>query len=143
MVSGRLPNRGYEDDKLIELGKELLAWCEKMDKDEKEIVHLSEWYNYVKEIPFSQWKSIINRPIFLPYYERAKQWMGNRILKNSRLPTAYGSRYLGMYHSDMHDYEEEKADRQELRKARLSAQEALSFAQIQKDYAEGKIKQPD
>ena len=69
------------------------------------MVHLSEWYSEIKEISRAQWKSIIQRDCFLPYYERALNWMGVKLLKNKRLSIAYGSRFLGIYFNEVKEYE--------------------------------------
>lgn len=102
---GRPPNCGFTNDELLALGEELLLWMGQMDEAAKEIVHLSEWYSEIRQIPRSQWKSIIQRDCFLPYYERALNWMGVRLLKNKSLPTAYGSRFLGIYFTEVREHD--------------------------------------
>lgn len=105
---GRPPNQGYSDEELIALGEDLLKWIDEQDSNKKSnIVHLSEWYSEVKRIAPSQWNSIIHRPCFLQYYEVAKHWMGKRIMKNEKLSTAYGSRFLGIYFKEVRDHEKE------------------------------------
>lgn len=107
---GRPPNPGFADEDLHDLGEELLEWCE-ANKNNNNIVHLSQWYAQVKQIPLSQWISIIKREHFVAYYEYAKEWMGVRVLTNSKLSESYGNRYLGMYHKDMHEHEMQKMER--------------------------------
>ncbi len=107
---GRPPNPGYTNDEVIVLGEELITWMKKVDEEGFEVVHLSEWYSGVRGIPRTQWKSIIQRDCFLPYYERAIIWIGVKILKNKHLPTAYGSRFLGIYFSEVREYEREIAE---------------------------------
>jgi hypothetical protein len=104
---GRPANPGYSNDELIILGNELVDWMEKVDARGLEVVHLSEWYSGIKGIPRAQWKSIIQRDCFLPYYERAISWIGVKILKSKQLPTAYGSRFLGIYFSEIREHERE------------------------------------
>ena len=106
---GRPPNPGYSDAEVIQLGEEMLQWIRDCDNNPKcDVVHLSEFYSEIKGIAYSQWKSLINdRSCFLPYYEKAKEWMGKRILKNTNLPTAYGSRFLNIYFKEIRDTERE------------------------------------
>lgn len=127
---GRPPNPGFSDQELIKLGEELLTWIENQDKNKTDIVHLSEFYSEVKELPYSQWNSICQRECFLRYYERARDWMGKRILKNKELPTAYGSRFLGIYFKDVHQHERELTEHKidyELAKKQEIAQKQASY----------------
>jgi hypothetical protein len=128
---GRPPNPGYSDEEVLRLGKELISWMIQCDKDPNcDIVHLSEWYSEIKNMPRSQWQAICVRACFLPYYERAKEWMGKRILKNKDLPTAYGSRFLGIYFSDIREHEREiaehKIDYEISKKSALEQQKGIS-----------------
>lgn len=107
---GRPPNPGFADADLKKLGEELLIWCKKKEKSRKEVVHLSEFYSELKGIPYSQWESIIHRECFLGYYEKARSWMGKNILKNDRLATCYGNRFLGMYCKDLNLHERQQVE---------------------------------
>lgn len=102
---GRPPNPGFSNEELLLLGEELILWMKVIDAEEKEVVHLSEWYSQIKGISRAQWKSIVQRDCFLPYYERALSWMGVKLLKNKRLSVAYGSRFLGIYFREVKEYE--------------------------------------
>ncbi|HSX38122.1 MAG TPA: hypothetical protein VLE95_04745 [Chlamydiales bacterium] len=103
---GRPPNCGFSNHELLVLGEELLLWMEQTDENGTEVVHLSEWYSAIKHIPRSQWKSLIQRDCFLPYYEKAMDWLGVKLLKNKNLPVAYGSRFLGIYFREIREYEQ-------------------------------------
>ncbi len=104
---GRPPKEGFSDDEVIALGEELLLWLKSCDADKKcDVVHLSEWYSEIKQIPPSYWKeSLAKRPCFSTYYERALLWMGKRLLKNKKLPTSYGNRFLSIYFKEIDDQE--------------------------------------
>jgi len=103
---GRPPNPGFSDEEVIALGEELMRWCEEQDNNEKsDVVHLSEWYSEIKKIAPSQFESLRGRPCFVDYYERAIKWMGKRILKNTKMPSAYGSRFLGIYFREVKEHE--------------------------------------
>lgn len=102
---GRPPNPGYSDEELVALGEELLVWIKECDDTKFEVVHLSQFYSELKEMPRTQWQSICLRDCFKPYYDRARDWIGKRILLNKDMPTAYGSRFLGIYFNEVREHE--------------------------------------
>jgi len=108
---GSPPNPGYADEDLIKLGEEFIIWTKMIDETNTEIVHLSEWYSRVKDIPRSQWQSIVNRSCFRGYYEKALDWMGSKIMKNKNLSPTYGSRFLGIYYPQVAEQELDQAKR--------------------------------
>lgn len=100
------PLKYYSEEELEALGKEMLLWI-KEHKEDSTFVSMSNWYSEVKEIHRSAWHSIRQHPTFLQYYERAMDFMESKTLCNKDLPTAYGSRYLGLYSKDLRDHEKE------------------------------------
>ena len=120
---GRPPK--YSNEQVIQIGKDLLKWCDDQDKDPKsKIVHLSEFYVKEKDICRSDWWHICERDCFRAYYEKASDWMGKRIIKSDYIPVAYGSRFLSMYFADLRMHEKdtlhEKIDAEVEAKARLA-----------------------
>lgn len=107
---GRPVRDGYSNEDLIILGEELLQWMKDCDADKKcDVVHLSEWYSEIKGIDRVYWKDCIcSRPCFSAYYNRAMDWMGKRTMKNKKLSTVYGNRFLGVYFKELDDNELEK-----------------------------------
>lgn len=103
------PPKVYSDAEVVHLGEELIAWMDFADAKKERIVHLSEWYRGVKKIPKSEWRALRQRLCFLPYYEQAMDWLLVKMLKNDKLQTAYGSRYLGIYDQDIREHEKEIA----------------------------------
>ena len=110
---GRPPLPGNSRPELEILGKELLAWMAEEDKkakkdtNHKPILHLSQWYSGIRNISRSNWETIRQNPGFLPYYEKALEWLGVKMLGNEGLPTAYGSRFLSIYFKDVRVAERE------------------------------------
>lgn len=134
---GSPPNEGFADEDLHTLGRELVDWCKQTDSDKREVVHLSEWYSEVKSICPSQWKSIIRRDSFRDYYEIAMHWMGKRILKNTKMPTAYGSRFLGIYFKEVSEHEREIVEHKidyEIKKKLESARSDPTIHAEQKEF---------
>jgi len=128
---GRPPAPGFEDENVIKLGEELLDWMRACDADKKcDVVHLSEFYSEIKGIAPSQWDSLTHRSCFHCYYERAKKWMGKRIMKNKNLSPTYGSRFLGIYCKEVTEHEFEvakkKIDYELERKAAMDSQKGMS-----------------
>lgn len=102
---GRRPEVSDED--VILLGEELFTWMKEIDEKKIKVVHLSEWYSYIKHIDPKEWDNLIKRACFLRYYNRAIRWMGNKMIKNKDFPQAYGSRFLGIYFKDVREHEKE------------------------------------
>lgn len=101
--SGRPPK--YEDHEVDKLGKELLAWMDEMDAKGEEVVHLSEWYRKRKDWSKTEWEALYCRDAFVSYYEKAKDWIGERLLKNRDFPQSYGNRFLPIYFTEIRDHE--------------------------------------
>ena len=110
---GRPPNPGFEDKDLIRIGEAMLKWLdEPNEKGKPRKVHLSQFYIDVENIAPSQWDSLCHRACFLPYYEKAKKKMGTILLNNDKLPTAYGSRFLGIYFDEVKEHERKVIEHQ-------------------------------
>ena len=129
---GRPANEGYSDEEIDSLGKEMMQWIKKVDKDNS-VVHLSQFYCEIKDISYSQWKSLIQRKTFIPYYEKALLWMGRKIMMNKNLRESYGNRFLGIYFAEIREYERDKSrekiqDELELKKA--DAQQMASAIEV-------------
>ena len=79
------------------------------DNQNKEIVHLSEFYSEVKGINRSYWKEcIVRRTCFSPYWQQALDWMGKKLLKNKKLSPSYGNRFLPIYFDEVKENEREE-----------------------------------
>jgi len=101
-----IPSKKFSDPQVIQLGKDLLKWIKK-NKDDHTIVHLSQWYVEEEDMSRTEFKTLLQRLHFQAYYEKALDLMGNKILINKELPTAYGSRFLSRYHQDLRKHEKE------------------------------------
>ncbi len=111
----------HTDEELLILGEELLIWLEE-NKKNKDVVHMSQFYSQLKQIPRSQWWLIRQRKVFQKYYESSMDFMAYKVMTNDKLPTAYGSRYLSLYCGELRSHEksilEEKADIEAAAKAK-------------------------
>jgi hypothetical protein len=141
---GRPHIEGWDNDAVIALGEELLKWMKECDEGVHDMpVHLSDFYFDIKDMFIHEWKCILQRECFLPYYEKAKLWLSKKILLNKDIQQSYGNRFIGMYNRELHDYEEAKADRQAERAQGIKAQDAQNFADLLKEAVKGEIKQKD
>lgn len=115
------PGKYQTDEEIIELGEELMVWMEN-NKKNKEVVHMSQFYAELKKIPRNQWWLIRSRKEFSKYYDYAMDFMACKVMTNDRLPTAYGSRYLALYCSELRTHEktilQEKAEIEAAAKAK-------------------------
>lgn len=121
---GRPPHEDWPEEQVIALGEELKQWMKKADEEKRIVWHLSEFYSEYKDIARSRWNKITERNCFRDYYEKALSWMGRRTMQNKELPTAYGSRFLGIYNKDVTAHEEALKDAEYERKKALLEFEA-------------------
>jgi len=106
---GRPPAHFTDDDAHV-LGKELLEWMSKEDDNpDSDVVHLSEWYSEIKGIDPRHFEALCRRECFLGYYEKARKWMGKRLMKNKNLHSSYGNRFLAVYFKELKEHEIEMA----------------------------------
>ena len=100
---GRPPNL-FSGEQVNELGKDLLIWLENEGKD----YFMFEYWYYNKHGMFrADWKALIQRTEFLPYYEVARKKMSHNMVQNKDVPQSYGNRYLGLYDDHIKEYEAE------------------------------------
>lgn len=126
-IIGRPPTK-YTDKELIDLGERLLEWMVDCDDDPKiNVVHLSEFYCKLEGYGWKEWEGICARSRFQGYYNKARAWILERTLKNQKLPTAYGSRFLGIYSPELREHEklitQEKIELEVITKQKLFQQD--------------------
>jgi hypothetical protein len=127
MPSGRLRTVSFPDDKMIELGKEMVDFVR---KHKNTILHLSEWYTIEKGFTYNQWKTFIQREVFIPYYEQALKIVGLKYVdKNSNVRDGISHRWQRIYFRDLKESEDKDADDNELRKATALKSEARAIEQ--------------
>lgn len=99
------------DEEVIQMGIDLLKWIDQVEKLPKEqydqILHLSIFYRVEKDLCRSEWKTYIARCCFFPYYEKAMEWLANKLMMNKIIRESYGNRLLGMYLKDLNEFERE------------------------------------
>jgi len=117
----------YNKEKMIELGKEMVAY---VIKNKKTILHLCEWYTIEKGYTYNEWKNFIQKEEFLPYYEQALRIVGLKYVdKNSNVRDGISQRWQRVYFGDLKEREDTDADDNELRKASALKSEARAIEQ--------------
>lgn len=112
MAGGRPPNF-FTSEEVTELGKDLLAWVE--SNEGKSTLIWVDWYWDKHQLFRQDWKSLIQRPEFLPYYQMARQKLARNIVLNDDIPQSYGNRYLHLYDDTVLEHEEAIKDRDAMR----------------------------
>jgi len=109
MPAGRPRTVSFEPEEMIKLGEEMVEWI-KLNKP----LHISKWYSIEKELLYSEWETMIKRPEFVRYYERAMQLIGEQYLdKNSNVREGASQRWQRVYFKDLKK-EEDQTRREKL-----------------------------
>ena len=94
----------FPPDEMILLGDEMISWIKENDP-----FHLSEWYTIEKGFTYSQWKSMIVREEFIPYYEKALKLVGRKYL-NGDVNPSIAQRWQRVYFNDIREREDADLD---------------------------------
>ena len=76
------------------LGKELALWA--TEETEEFRCLFQQWYSIKKGILRKEWKTLIQRPEFVPYYEIAQAALAKRCIDGT-MKEGFGHRYLRLY----------------------------------------------
>lgn len=127
MPSGRLRTVSFSDEKMIELGKEMVEYVK---KNKQTILHLCEWYTIEKGFTYNEWKTFIVKEVFFPYYEQALKIVGLKYVdKSSNVREGISQRWQRVYFGDLKEQEDKDAYDNELRKASALKSEARAVEQ--------------
>jgi len=117
----------YSPERMIELGKEMVAYVK---KHKETILHLCEWYTIEKGYTYNEWKNFIAKEEFFPYYEQALKIVGLKYVdKNSNVRDKISDRWQRIYFGDLREGEDQDANDNELRKAAALKGEARAVEQ--------------
>ena len=129
-MPGGAPPKEFSDDQVIEMGKDLVNW---LSNEGKESLYFLDWFFKKKGMFRDDWKALIQRKQFLPYYKIARQIMTDNMVRNDKIHHSYGHRYLARYDDEIHEHEEGILDREAERKSKETKEEnlKLTFEQFQ------------
>jgi hypothetical protein len=107
MAGGR-PPKLFTTEETIVLGEDLLRW---INQEGSGTLVWVDWYYDLHKMFRDDWKALVQRPEFLPYYEIARKKMTRNITLNDNIPQSYGNRYLNYYDDELLEHEEGIKDR--------------------------------
>lgn len=90
-------------EEMIELGKEMVAWVK-----ENKPIHIKQWYCIEKMILYNTWKTYIQRPEFIPYYEIAMGLVSLNYI-NGTINASIAQRFIRVYFKDVKNEEDDTA----------------------------------
>lgn len=122
-------NVAFPKEKIIELGEEMVQWVKQNNP-----LHLSQWYTIEKGFTYNEWKLIIQREEFFPYYEKALKLVGIQYLdKESRVNPSISQRWQRVYFKDLRDQEdadkEFEADLKKQENANITEEQSKALTQ--------------
>ena len=123
MPAGRPRTSIPEKQELIELGKDLLEWASTKVKGELRC-RWCEWYAKKHFFIRAQWKHMIEKPEFRPYYEAAQPYLADRFIDGT-INASIAHRYLRMYDPELRADEDQTADAEAARKAHQRSRVSL------------------
>lgn len=115
MPAGRPRTSVPEREELIELGQDLVAWAAEKKKGELRC-RWCEWYARKHFFIRAQWKHMIEKPEFRPYYEIAQVSLAEKWIDGT-INQAIAQRYLRIYDPELREHEDIDSDEKEIRKA--------------------------
>ncbi len=127
MAGGRPRTCSFPPEEMEDLGEEMLDWI-----NINQPIHLSQWYTIHKRFTYNEWKTFIQRPEFVPYYEIALKLVGIKYLDGS-VDKSIAQRFLRVYFKDLKEEENETSEFEY--KLKVQEQSAVSEDQIKRHNA--------
>ncbi len=115
MGFGRPRSSIPDDEELIKLGEDLLAWASEKKKGELRC-RWCEWYCRKHFFIRKQWKRMVDTESFRPYYEAAQGFLAEKWIDGT-INASISHRYLRIYDPELKEGENEDADAEAARKA--------------------------
>ena len=125
MAGGRPRTSVPEKEELIALGEDLLAWASEKKKGELRC-RWCEWYSRKHFFVRAQWKHMIEKPEFRPYYEAAQTFLAEKWIDGT-INQSIAHRYLRIYDPELKDCEDVDSDADVARKAAALKNEAKAI----------------
>lgn len=127
MPAGRPRTSVPEKGELIKLGEDLLEWAASKGKGELRC-RWCEWYAKKHFFIRAQWKHMIEKEEFRPYYEAAQPYLADKWIDGT-INQSIAQRYLRIYDPELRESEDKDAENNELRKAAALKGEARAIEQ--------------
>ncbi len=106
MAGGRPRTFSFSPEEMEKLGQEMVDWCIQNDP-----LHLSQWYTIHKGYTYNEWKTFIQRPEFVPYYEKSLKIVGMKYLdgESKKVKEGISQRWQRIYFKDLKEEEDDTA----------------------------------
>lgn len=131
MPAGRPRTCVPEKEELIALGQDLLAWASEPCEDELR-ARWCEWYSRKHFFIRAQWKHMIDKAEFRPYYEAAQTYLAQKWIDGT-INQSIAHRYLRIYDPELKESEDRDAEANEARKAAALKGEAKAIEQAKQE----------
>ena len=125
MPGGRPRTSVPEKEELIKLGEDLLEWASGKGKGELRC-RWCEWYSKKHFFIRAQWKHMIEKAEFRPYYEASQSYLAEKWIDGT-INQSIAQRYLRIYDPEVREQEDKDKDADELRKASALKGEARAI----------------
>lgn len=102
----RIKNLYESKEECIALGKELVKWATEPTTEWRCL--MGQFYCMKKGILRHEWKAILQRKEFLPYYQTAQQALAVKALDGT-MEKSFGHRYIRLYDRELIEAENEQA----------------------------------
>lgn len=130
MPGGRPRTAVPEKKELIKLGEDLLAWASTKVKGELRC-RWCEWYAKKHFFVRTQWKHMIEKEEFRPYYESSQVYLADKWIDGT-INQSIAHRYLRIYDPELREAEDRDEEAKELRKANaLKSEISATTKQVQ------------
>lgn len=106
--SGRPRTTSPTPEECIELGEDLVKWATEPTQKNDWRCLFQQWYSIKMGILRKDWKSLIQKPEFVPYYEMAQAALSVKCV-NGTMKDGFGQRYIRLYDRDLVEAENEQA----------------------------------
>ncbi len=111
MVAGRPRTVSPQPEESVKLGEELVKWATEPTKEWRCL--FQQWYSLKMGILRKDWKALVQRPEFMPYYEMAQAALAVKCV-NGTMKDGFGQRYIRLYDRDLVEIENENKDKNDI-----------------------------
>ena len=106
MAGGRPRTTTPSPEEVVKLGEDLIKWIKEPCPGELRY-RWCEWYAIKHHMIREEWKLLLQKPEFRPYYEEAQSYLGNRWI-NGEINHSIAHRFIRIYYPEVKEEEDEK-----------------------------------
>ena len=112
-------------EECIKLGEDLVKWATEPTSEFRCLV--GQWYSLKHGMTRSDWKTLIQRSEFVPYYNQAMQALAVKAIDGT-MEKSFGHRYIRLYDRELIESENEQAKIDaDLKKSELQQPQKVVF----------------